>query len=245
MPRFRSPAPQPSRTRGGQRRARSAGALTPISLAAARAEAPAAPRSTARKYETVRTLDAPQRLDRARATISASSPSTPKPPASIRCSAHLVRLLARGGAGRSLLCSARPPRRRADGAATCSAPDSSSPGPDSEQRRARRAEAAARRPRRPQGRAEPEIRLADLRAARHRRRAYDDTMLISYVLDAGKGGHGMDDLAEALARPRDHRFQRCRRHRARRRSPSTASPSTRRPNTPPKTPTSRLRLWQR
>ncbi len=24
---------------------------------------------------------------------------------------------------------------------------------------------------------------------------YDDTMLISYVLDAGKGGHGMDDLA--------------------------------------------------
>ncbi len=25
---------------------------------------------------------------------------------------------------------------------------------------------------------------------------YDDTMLISYVLDAGKGGHGMDDLAE-------------------------------------------------
>ena len=26
--------------------------------------------------------------------------------------------------------------------------------------------------------------------------AYDDTMLISYVLDAGKGGHGMDDLAK-------------------------------------------------
>jgi DNA polymerase-1 len=25
---------------------------------------------------------------------------------------------------------------------------------------------------------------------------YDDTLLISYVLDAGKGGHGMDDLAE-------------------------------------------------
>ncbi len=25
---------------------------------------------------------------------------------------------------------------------------------------------------------------------------YDDTMLISYVLDAGKGGHGMDDLSE-------------------------------------------------
>ncbi|MFX7265359.1 DNA polymerase I, partial [Acinetobacter baumannii] len=24
---------------------------------------------------------------------------------------------------------------------------------------------------------------------------FDDTMLISYVLDAGKGGHGMDELA--------------------------------------------------
>jgi DNA polymerase-1 len=27
-------------------------------------------------------------------------------------------------------------------------------------------------------------------------RSYDDTMLISYVLDAGKGGHGMDELAK-------------------------------------------------
>jgi DNA polymerase-1 len=27
-------------------------------------------------------------------------------------------------------------------------------------------------------------------------RGYDDTMLMSYVLDAGKGGHGMDDLAK-------------------------------------------------
>jgi DNA polymerase-1 len=27
-------------------------------------------------------------------------------------------------------------------------------------------------------------------------RPYDDTMLMSYVLDAGRGGHGMDDLAE-------------------------------------------------
>jgi DNA polymerase-1 len=25
---------------------------------------------------------------------------------------------------------------------------------------------------------------------------YDDTMLISYALDAGKGGHGLDGLAE-------------------------------------------------
>ena len=37
-----------------------------------------------------------------------------------------------------------------------------------ETRRARRAQAAARGPRRPQDRAEPEVRLADVRAARHR-----------------------------------------------------------------------------
>ncbi len=42
---------------------------------------------------------------------------------------------------------------------------------------------------------------------------YDDTMLISYVLDAGKGGHGMDDLAETMARPQDHPLRRRRRHR--------------------------------
>jgi DNA polymerase-1 len=30
---------------------------------------------------------------------------------------------------------------------------------------------------------------------------YDDTMLISYVLDAGKGGHGMDDLAKRWLNP--------------------------------------------
>ena len=36
---------------------------------------------------------------------------------------------------------------------------------------------------------------------------YDDTMLISYVLDAGKGGHGMDDLRQALAQPRHHPFR--------------------------------------
>ena len=29
---------------------------------------------------------------------------------------------------------------------------------------------------------------------------YDDTMLISYALDAGKGGHGMDELVGAMAR---------------------------------------------
>ena len=45
----------------------------------------------------------------------------------------------------------------------------------------------------------PEGVLATLRAEGGRYgieiAPFDDTMLISYVLDAGKGGHGMDELA--------------------------------------------------
>ena len=67
---------------------------------------------------------------------------------------------------------------------------------------------------------------------------YDDTMLISYVLDAGKGGHGMDDLAKRWLNHDTIHFHHVA-GRAKRRSPSTASPSTRPPNTPPRTPTSR------
>ena len=66
---------------------------------------------------------------------------------------------------------------------------------------------------------------------------YDDTMLISYVLDAGKGGHGMDDLSERWLGPQDHPLRRRRRHGQIAGHASIASPSTRRPNTPPRTPT--------
>ena len=68
--------------------------------------------------------------------------------------------------------------------------------------------------------------------------AYDDTMLISYVLEGGAHGHGMDELAElhlghktitTATSPAP----------ASRRSPSTTCRSTRRATMPPKTPTSR------
>ena len=36
----------------------------------------------------------------------------------------------------------------------------------------------------------------------------DDTMLLSFVLDAGKHNHGMDELAELLSRPEDHQVLR-------------------------------------
>ena len=53
------------------------------------------------------------------------------------------------------------------------------------------------RTRRPQGRRRTSNTTGWCsRSAASRSRGYDDTMLISYVLDAGKGGHGMDELAK-------------------------------------------------
>ena len=66
---------------------------------------------------------------------------------------------------------------------------------------------------------------------------YDDTMLISYVLDAGKGGHGMDDLAERWLGHDTIHFHHVAGTGQSAGDVSTASPSTRRPNTPPRTPT--------
>ena len=70
----------------------------------------------------------------------------------------------------------------------------------------RAAEAAARGPVGPEDRAEPQVRLPRLPpATASTSRPIDDTMLISYALDAGKGGNGMDELSGALARPQaDH-----------------------------------------
>ncbi len=65
---------------------------------------------------------------------------------------------------------------------------------------------------------------------------FDDTMLISYVLDAGKGGHGMDELARRHLGHQPITFSMSPAP-AGGRSPSTGSPSTRRPPTPPRTRT--------
>ena len=97
---------------------------------------------------------------------------------------------------------------------------------------------------RPQDRAEPQVRLPGAAPARHRRSApLDDTMLLSYALDGGRGQHGMDALAErhlghtcmsvragARARARRQEIRQDLRARCR---------STRRPSTPPRMPTSR------
>ena len=96
----------------------------------------------------------------------------------------------------------------------------------------------------PEDRAEPQVRPAACwRQHGIEIAPLDDTMLLSYALDAGRGRHGMDDLAErhlghtcisvragdrARARRQEVRARRSRRCR-----------STRRPSTPPRMPTSR------
>ena len=65
---------------------------------------------------------------------------------------------------------------------------------------------------------------------------FDDTMLLSYVLDAGRGGHGMDALSRNTARPQPHPFGEVA-GTGKARSPSTACRSSAPPNMPPRTPT--------
>ena len=70
-------------------------------------------------------------------------------------------------------------------------------------------------------------------------RPYDDTMLMSYVLDAGRSDHGLDALAQALFRSHHHRLQRGHGIGKIQDHVRLRGGATRRPNTPPRTPTSR------
>ena len=65
----------------------------------------------------------------------------------------------------------------------------------------------------------------------------DDTMLISFALNAGIHNHGMDELSELLSRPQADLVQGGDRQRQDRRSRSRRCRSTRRPTTPPRMPT--------
>ena len=211
--------------------------LTPQALAAARLEAARNAKVDRSRYEIVRSLD---RLNawiaRARdlGVVAIDTETTSLDP----MQAHAVRHLAGGRAERGLLRAARPSRgrrrrrrrpvRRADSRRTRFRGA----------RGARRDQAAAGRPRRAQGRPEPEIRLADLRAARHRacalRRHHADVLRAR--CRARRPRHSMP-LAQRYFDHADDRLQRG--HgigksqvgvRLRRRS-------RRPPHTPPRTPT--------
>ena len=108
----------------------------------------------------------PQRLDRARPQARASSRSTSRPSAKTRCRRGCAASRSRSRRTRPATCRSRIARPAT--ATACSAAGLA-PGQMSEDERARRAQAAARGPGRPEDRPEPEIRAAALRRARHRR----------------------------------------------------------------------------
>ena len=181
-----------------------------LSLAAARAEKRAKQfRSTARKYEIVRDLALLKPGSRARSS-TAWSRSTPRRPVSIRC------------------------RRRLCGFSLAVAPNEACYVPLAHRKGGgrgsvrRRSRAATRLPRRDALAAikplleDPGVlkigqnlkfdmqifALRGIALAPH-----DDTMLMSYVLDAGRSDHGLEPLSQRYFAHTDHRLQRGHRHR--------------------------------
>ena len=101
------------------------------------------------------------------------------------CRSAIARRAARRRA-RSISAAPAARRRRQAAARPAPAPD-----------RDREAEAAARGPGRAQGRPEHQVRHERASSSHGITIApVDDTMLLSFVLDGGKHGHGMDELAE-------------------------------------------------
>ena len=153
--------------------------------------------------------------------------STPRPPRSTSARARAGRRLPRGRAGRGLLRAARPMSTSSASAATASSTCrrwSSGCGRCWPTRRCSRSATTSSTT----GRARP------LRARAWR--PIDDTMLISYVLDGASHGHGMDELAQRLPRPRLHPLRGRLRQGCGARSASPRCRSTRPPPTPPRTP---------
>ncbi len=191
-----APPPQPSPAIGGGRAGAEPGTLTPISLAAARAHAARNSKIDRSKYECVRTLD---RLKAwiARAheigVVAVDTETTSLDPMTAElCGFSLA-------VAPNEACYV-PIGHREGG----SAKGGDLFAPESKLSAGQIAEAAALKALKPL--------LEDgsiLKVAQNMKydwlvfaqrgieiEGYDDTMLISYVLDAGKGGHGMDDLAK-------------------------------------------------
>ena len=190
------------------------------------------------KYETVRTLDRLKawvaRAARPRRRRGRHRDHQPRSDAGAS-----LRLLARSRRQRGLLRADRPPRgRRAAAAATCSR---------------RRPSSAPTRFRKSDALAALKPLLEDpgvLKVGQNLKydwqifarrgidmRPYDDTMLMSYVLDAGRGGHGMDDAGREVARPPDHPLRGRRRLRQGAGHLRLRADRQGRANTPPRTPT--------
>ena len=194
--RLRRP-PYPRFSRGTGQRGEANGALTPIALATARRRAGARRQDRPLQIRMRAHARSPEAMDRARARGRRASPSTPRPPASTPCRPACAASRWPWRRTRPATCRSVIARAAAKRAPTCSRPRPSC------------ARARSRRRRRL-----PLLKplledKAVLKIGQNLKydwlvfaqrgiemRGYDDTMLISYVLDAGKGGHGMDDLAK-------------------------------------------------
>ena len=129
-------------------------------------------RSTARATRSCARSNGSTPGSRARAT-PAWSPSTPRPPASIRCRRRCAASRSRCRPTRPATCRSAHRQSGHSGADGLFAGELAADQiPESD---ALAAQAAARGRRRPQDRAEPQIRLAGVRAARHRDRAASTT----------------------------------------------------------------------
>ena len=193
-----------SRRAGSEAESRRAGsesrAVTPQALAAARIAGRAQRQGRPLPLRDRAQPGAARRLDRARARLGVvaidTETTSPRPDAGRRCAASRSRSRrTRPATCRSPIARRRRRRRRPVRRRDCA-----------RQIPEREALAALKPLLEDRGvlkiGAGPQVRLADVRAARHRAAPYDDTMLMSYVLDAGRCGHGMDALASATSTTR-------------------------------------------
>ncbi len=234
------PAPRRSRRKRERRDRRPCKARSPRKRWRQRASIARTSRnSTAAKYETVRSLDAAQSLDRARARSRLCRHRHRDQCRSIRCRRSCA--ASRWRVAPNEACYVPLSHRQGgDGAAAACSSGEIVARPDSRRRSARCAEAAAGRSGRAQDRPESEIRLADLCRARHR-----DRVLRRHHADVLRGrcrplrSRPRSAWRERYFRSRSHRLQRSDQGRQDQDHLRLRRASTRRPNMPPKTPTSR------
>ena len=192
---FARPAARPPRKRAASKDDKAASLKgTPVSLAAARERSRRARLPVDRgKYQTIRTLDRAERLDRARPRCRPCSRSRSRPTRSTRCRPS-------SAASRWRWRRTKPATCRSAHSSPAAAAACSTPGLAPDQIKARDALAALQPMLESAGVLKigfnikfTAVMLAQhgITLAQHRRR-----QLMSYVLDAGRGSHKLDALAE-------------------------------------------------
>ena len=206
------PPPRPSPSRGEDGAAPAPGGerpaypvLTPKTLAAARIEAARNAKFDHAKYRTLRTIERLNACSRARAKPASSRSTSDRQSRSD--ASGVVRIFARSRGERGLLCAAWPPPRRGG-------------------RRGRSVLSAISRPTQITERAaldalKPVLTDTGMLKIGHDLKfawqifaqrgieiaPYDDIMLMSYALDAGRQNHALEKLAESRVHPCCRRYR--------------------------------------